>query len=62
MMPTEMKTWKAYGDWYPTASLRWVNGKLEQVWRRNFEERYAGGVVMGGNGFEKEWRDVPKEE
>ncbi len=53
--------WKAYGEWYPTAALRWgQNGKLEQVWRRNFEERHPGGVVMGSGGFEKEWRDVPQ--
>lgn len=52
--------WKSYGDWYPTARLRWgESGKLEQVWRRNFETRHPGGVVMSGNGHEEEWRDVP---
>jgi len=40
--------------------MRWgQSGKLEQVWRRNFERRWGGGVVMGGNGFEEEWREVP---
>jgi len=54
------ETWKAFGDWYPTAHMRWgQSGKLEQVWRRNFERRWGGGVVMGGNGFEEEWREVP---
>lgn len=56
----ELETWKRYGDWYPTAHLRWdKSGQLEQMWRRNFEEAYAGGVVMGGGGSEKEWRIVP---
>jgi hypothetical protein len=59
----EVDTWKAYGEWYPTAILRWGHhGKLEQVWRRNFELRHPSGVVMGGNGFEDEWRDVPTEQ
>lgn len=54
-----MDTWKNYGPWFPTAELRWaLNGELEQVWRRNFELAYAGGIVMGGNGFETEWRSV----
>jgi hypothetical protein len=52
-------TWKSYGSWHPTAQLRWRSGKLEQVWRRNFEERHGGGVVMGGGGHEDEWREVP---
>lgn len=52
-------TWKEYERWYPTAQLRWRDGRLEQVWRRNYELRHPGGVVMGGNGYEEEWRDVP---
>lgn len=58
-MPAE--TWKHYGPWYPTAHLRWgQSGKLEQIWRRNFEERHADGVVMGVEaGHEAEWREVP---
>ena len=53
------ETWKHFGEWYPTANLRWNDGKLEQIWKRNYEERHPGGVVMGGGGFEKEWREVP---
>lgn len=59
---TEIKIWKDYGEWYPTAQMRWgQRGNLEQVWRRNFEEHHPGGTVMGGNGFEEEWRDVPNQ-
>lgn len=57
----EIETWKNYGSWHPTASLRWdEHGNLEQIWRRKFELAYGGGVVMGGNGFEEEWRVVPR--
>lgn len=57
------ETWKHYGEWCPTASLRWSkHGKLEQIWKRVFEECYKGGVVLGGGGFEKEWREVPYDE
>jgi hypothetical protein len=59
-MADDIETWKAYGEWYPTARLRWTeNGQLQQTWRRDYERRWGGGVVMGGNGFEEEWRDVP---
>jgi hypothetical protein len=59
MNPKDIETWKSYGPWYPTAQLRWRAGQLEQVWRRNFETRHPGGVVMNGDGFDEEWRDVP---
>lgn len=54
-----METWKDYGSWFPTSYLRWNNGKLEQVWRRFYEDRHDGGIVMGGGGHEDEWREVP---
>lgn len=57
---TEREIWKHYGPWYPTAEMRWRDGKLEQVWERNYEERHPGGVVMGGGGSEREWREVPR--
>ena len=56
------ETWKNYGPWHPTAELRWRSGKLEQVWRRNYEEAYCGGIVMGDNGAETEWRVVQADE
>ena len=56
----EIETWKDYGNWFPTAYLRWgESGKLEQTWRRMYETRHAGGIVMGGHGMEEEWRDIP---
>jgi hypothetical protein len=55
-----LETWKHYGEWQPTARLRWgTNGRLEQVWERHYEERWDGGTVMGGRGVEEEWRQVP---
>ena len=56
----EIETWKAYGEWFPTAHLRLDrNDRIEQKWRRNFELCHPGGVVMGGNGHEEEWRYLP---
>lgn len=56
------ETWKSYSRWYPTAHMRWRRGRLEQVWMRDYETRWGGGVVMGGNGREEEWREVPTDD